>query len=202
MSSANVAEGSEASSGRYRPANSNDPGWNNAQPADGNKDHVKCNFCGTVFLKSIDGSAHIHDVKLIYKILKDVIEEVGEKNVIQICTDNTSNYVLAGDWIMAESKIYWMSLDWWINFGSEVSALQIFAKRVLGLTSAASPCKRIWSTIDNWSGGSILEVKSPPYKYLLKEFLGLLVRLLLVKGFGVPLTISRIKRGIVWSMIG
>ncbi|KAF6139779.1 hypothetical protein GIB67_024056 [Kingdonia uniflora] len=37
----------------------------------------------TVFLKSIDGSAHIHDAKLIYKILKDVIEEVEEKNVIQ-----------------------------------------------------------------------------------------------------------------------
>ncbi|KAF6147365.1 hypothetical protein GIB67_003263 [Kingdonia uniflora] len=51
----------------------------------------------TVFLKSIDGSAHIHDVELIYKMLKDVIKEVGEKNVIQICTDNASNYVLAGD---------------------------------------------------------------------------------------------------------
>ncbi|KAF6171638.1 hypothetical protein GIB67_042153 [Kingdonia uniflora] len=63
---------------------------------------------GTVFLKSIDGSARIHNAELIYKMLKDVIEEVGEKNVIQICTDNASNYVLAGDWIMAESKIYWM----------------------------------------------------------------------------------------------
>ncbi|KAF6147568.1 hypothetical protein GIB67_035325 [Kingdonia uniflora] len=41
---------------------------------------------GTVFLKSIDGSAHIHDAELIYKMLKDVIEEVGEKNVIQIHT--------------------------------------------------------------------------------------------------------------------
>ncbi|KAF6142530.1 hypothetical protein GIB67_039494 [Kingdonia uniflora] len=38
---------------------------------------------GTVFLKSIDGSTHIHDAELIYKMLKDVIEEVGEKNVIQ-----------------------------------------------------------------------------------------------------------------------
>ncbi|KAF6134583.1 hypothetical protein GIB67_022323 [Kingdonia uniflora] len=39
---------------------------------------------GTVFLKSIDGSAHIHDAELIYKMLKDVIEEVGKKNVIQV----------------------------------------------------------------------------------------------------------------------
>ncbi|KAF6163314.1 hypothetical protein GIB67_025178 [Kingdonia uniflora] len=222
-------EGSQGSTGRYRPTNSNDPGWDYGQPVDGNRDHVKCDFCGhvskggikrlkqhlvkalykgtmykdvrkcdkvpqdvvdvlrsfmegkqkiteekqskknemirnvnvygndddevkevmiqipkkrkwpmdafvapidvdfrprasnsnenkkalenihgTVFLKSIDGSAHIHDAELIYKMLKDVIEEVGEKNVIQICTDNASNYVLAGEWIMAESKIYWI----------------------------------------------------------------------------------------------
>ncbi|KAF6170734.1 hypothetical protein GIB67_015686 [Kingdonia uniflora] len=79
---------------------------------------------GTVFLKFIDGSAHIHDAELIYKMLKEVIEEVREKNVIQ------------------------------------------------------------------WSSGSLLEVKSPPCKDLLKEFLGLLVRLLLVKGFEVPLTMQ------------
>ncbi|KAF6141609.1 hypothetical protein GIB67_001161, partial [Kingdonia uniflora] len=48
MSSPNVAEGSEASTGQYRPANSIDPGWNYGQPGNGNKDHVKCNFCGYV----------------------------------------------------------------------------------------------------------------------------------------------------------
>ncbi|KAF6152638.1 hypothetical protein GIB67_008075 [Kingdonia uniflora] len=36
-----------------------------------------------------------------------------------------------------------------------------------------------------WSGGSLLEVKSPPCKDLQKEFLGLLARLLLGKGFGI-----------------
>ncbi|KAF6161262.1 hypothetical protein GIB67_009149 [Kingdonia uniflora] len=81
----------------------------------------------TVFLKSIDGSAHIHDAELIYKMLKDVIEEVGEKNVIQVSLE----YLL----------------EWWITFGSEVPALQRFAKRVIGITSAASPCERIWSTL-------------------------------------------------------
>ncbi|KAF6165221.1 hypothetical protein GIB67_030403 [Kingdonia uniflora] len=40
-------------------------------------------------------------------------------------------------------------VEWWITFGSEVPALQRFAKRVLGLTSAASLCERIWSTFDN-----------------------------------------------------
>ncbi|KAF6135752.1 hypothetical protein GIB67_028608 [Kingdonia uniflora] len=40
-------------------------------------------------------------------------------------------------------------VEWWITFGSEVPALQRFAKRVLRLTSAASPCEKIWSTFDN-----------------------------------------------------
>ncbi|KAL5728016.1 hypothetical protein ACHQM5_001144 [Ranunculus cassubicifolius] len=63
---------------------------------------------GTVFLKSIDGSEHVHDAKLIYDMLKEVIAMVGENNVIQVCTDNASNYKLAGDWLMEDSKIYWM----------------------------------------------------------------------------------------------
>ncbi|KAF6142055.1 hypothetical protein GIB67_000227 [Kingdonia uniflora] len=33
--------------------------------------------------KVYDGSTHIHDAELIYKMLKDVIEEVGEKNVFK-----------------------------------------------------------------------------------------------------------------------
>ncbi|KAF6151071.1 hypothetical protein GIB67_042406 [Kingdonia uniflora] len=39
-------------------------------------------------------------------------------------------------------------VEWWITFESEVPALQRFAKRV-GLTRAAFPCERIWSTFDN-----------------------------------------------------
>ncbi|KAF6148520.1 hypothetical protein GIB67_042479 [Kingdonia uniflora] len=51
------------------------------------------------------------------------------------------------------------SMEWWITFGSEVPALQRFVKRVLGLTSAVSPCERIYSTFDNihTKKGSCLE---------------------------------------------
>ena len=42
----------------------------------------------TIFLKSVDASDKIKDNKYIYGLLKDIIKEVGEANVVQIVTDN------------------------------------------------------------------------------------------------------------------
>lgn len=39
---------------------------------------------GTVFLKSIDASEHIHNVEYIVKKVNEVIAEVGEENVVQV----------------------------------------------------------------------------------------------------------------------
>ena len=49
----------------------------------------------TIFLKSVDASDKIKDNKYIYGLLKDVIKEVGEANVVQIVTDNGSVFVKA-----------------------------------------------------------------------------------------------------------
>ena len=46
-----------------------------------------------IFLKSVDASDNIKDNKYIYDLLKDVIKEVVEANVVQILTDNGSNVV-------------------------------------------------------------------------------------------------------------
>ena len=46
-----------------------------------------------IFLKSVDASDKIKDNKYIYGLLKDVIKEVGEANVVQIGTDNGSAFV-------------------------------------------------------------------------------------------------------------
>ncbi|PIA28020.1 hypothetical protein AQUCO_07300004v1 [Aquilegia coerulea] len=54
----------------------------------------------------------VHDATLTHQMLEDVIvNDVGEKNVIQVCMDNASNYKLAGKWLTEKevSKIYWMS---------------------------------------------------------------------------------------------
>ncbi|KAF6156494.1 hypothetical protein GIB67_011295 [Kingdonia uniflora] len=66
-------EGSQGSTGRYRPTNLNDPGWDYGQPVDGNRDHVKYDFCGHVSKGGIKRLKQ-HLVKASYKgtMYKDV----------------------------------------------------------------------------------------------------------------------------------
>ena len=63
----------------------------------------------TIFLKSVDASDKIKDNKYIYGLLKDVIKEVGEANVVQIVTDNRSTFVNAGKLLMKKYNLYWTS---------------------------------------------------------------------------------------------
>ncbi|KAK8553867.1 hypothetical protein V6N12_030848 [Hibiscus sabdariffa] len=51
---------------------------------------------GYVFIKSVDVSEIVKDVDLLYRLLDDMVEQVGEQNVIQVVTDNASNYVKVG----------------------------------------------------------------------------------------------------------
>ena len=61
----------------------------------------------TIFLKSVDASDKIKDNKYIYGLLKDVIKEVEEANVVQIVTDNGSAFVKAGKLLMKKYNLYW-----------------------------------------------------------------------------------------------
>ena len=54
----------------------------------------------TIFLKSIDASDNIKDNKYIYGLLKDVIKEVSEANVVQNAIDNGSAFVKARKLLM------------------------------------------------------------------------------------------------------
>ncbi|RVW28383.1 hypothetical protein CK203_109064 [Vitis vinifera] len=47
---------------------------------------------GTWFMKSIDASDTIKNGELMFKYLDKVVEEIGEKNVVQVIIDNASNY--------------------------------------------------------------------------------------------------------------
>jgi hypothetical protein len=51
---------------------------------------------GTMFVKSVDASAYMKTGQKVYELLDSFVEEVGESNVVQLVTDNGSNYVLAG----------------------------------------------------------------------------------------------------------
>ncbi|KAH1137373.1 hypothetical protein GYH30_027388 [Glycine max] len=49
---------------------------------------------GTMFLKSVDGFDFLKTTENIFEVLDAIVEDVGEENVVQVVTDNGSNYVL------------------------------------------------------------------------------------------------------------
>lgn len=62
---------------------------------------------GTIFLKSIDASAISKTDDKVFKMMDDIVKEVGE-NVVQIVMDNTANYKAAGEMLMEKRKmLYW-----------------------------------------------------------------------------------------------
>ncbi|XP_021854344.2 uncharacterized protein [Spinacia oleracea] len=63
---------------------------------------------GSFFIKSMDVSNVVKDADLLLHMLDDMVEEVGEQNVIQVVTDNASNYVKAGRLLEAKRQhLYW-----------------------------------------------------------------------------------------------
>lgn len=51
---------------------------------------------GSFFLKSLDVLEIKKDANTLLKILDDMVEDIGEENVVQVVTYNASNYVKAG----------------------------------------------------------------------------------------------------------
>ncbi|CAI8594946.1 unnamed protein product [Vicia faba] len=51
---------------------------------------------GTMFVRSVDASDYAKTGEKLAELLDTFIEEMGEKNVVQLITDNGSNYVAAG----------------------------------------------------------------------------------------------------------
>ncbi|XP_057444668.1 uncharacterized protein LOC130736914 [Lotus japonicus] len=50
---------------------------------------------GSMFVRSVDGSSYMKTGEKLFTLLDSLVEEIGEKNVVQVVTDNGSNYVLA-----------------------------------------------------------------------------------------------------------
>ena len=81
-------------------------GWTNG------KSRCLINFlvnspAGTWFMKSIDASDTIKNGELMFHYLDGVVEEIGEENVVQVITDNASNYVNAGMRLMEKRRRLW-----------------------------------------------------------------------------------------------
>ncbi|OMO65882.1 putative Zinc finger, BED-type [Corchorus capsularis] len=62
----------------------------------------------TVFLKSVDASHVFYSVDHLYELLKQVVEEVGVENVLQVITNCEQQYFLTGKMLMESfPSLYW-----------------------------------------------------------------------------------------------
>ncbi|KAL6534829.1 hypothetical protein OROGR_013504 [Orobanche gracilis] len=59
---------------------------------------------GTFFLGSVNASSESHDAPMLANLLHSKIKEIGEKNVVQLVTDNGANYKAAGE--LLETRIH------------------------------------------------------------------------------------------------
>ena len=48
---------------------------------------------GSVFIRLIDVSKVIKESNFLFKVLDNMVEEVGQENVVQVVTDNAFNYM-------------------------------------------------------------------------------------------------------------
>ncbi|XP_043697308.1 uncharacterized protein LOC122648118, partial [Telopea speciosissima] len=63
---------------------------------------------GTYFMGSVDASGMVQSAQMLFELLDSKIDEIGEDYVIQVVTDNASNYKLAGKMLMEKRrKLYW-----------------------------------------------------------------------------------------------
>ena len=61
-----------------------------------------------MFLRSVDASDKVNDANLLFQLLDEIIQAVGEDNVVQVITDNASSYVLAGKMLEFKYRtIFW-----------------------------------------------------------------------------------------------
>jgi hypothetical protein len=60
-----------------------------------------------MFLKSVDASDQVKDAHLLFRLLDEVVEEMGVQNVVKIITNNVSNYVVVGRMLEEKHRTIW-----------------------------------------------------------------------------------------------
>ncbi|XP_038972160.1 uncharacterized protein LOC120104679 [Phoenix dactylifera] len=62
----------------------------------------------TFFHKSVDASDKVHNASYILRLMEEVIDQIGEENIVQVVTDNGPQYKLAGQVLMERRpQIFW-----------------------------------------------------------------------------------------------
>jgi Protein of unknown function (DUF 659) len=64
---------------------------------------------GTIFMKSVDASGQIKNADYLFGLMDDMVEQIGEENIVQVVTDNEASYKAAGKKLMEKRKhLYWV----------------------------------------------------------------------------------------------
>jgi hypothetical protein len=64
---------------------------------------------GTVFWKSVDASGKVKNAEYLFKLIDDIVEQVGEDRVVQVVTDNAASYKAVGHMLMEKRPhLYWL----------------------------------------------------------------------------------------------
>jgi len=63
---------------------------------------------GAMFLKSIDAFSISKIVEKFFEMIDNIVEKVREDNVVQVLTDNATNYKVVGQMLMKKMKrLFW-----------------------------------------------------------------------------------------------
>ncbi|CAM8925350.1 unnamed protein product [Rhodiola kirilowii] len=69
---------------------------------------MACCESGPMFIKAVNCDGEVKDKEFIANLLREVIDEVGHQNVVQVITDNANNCKGAGEIIEGiYPHIYW-----------------------------------------------------------------------------------------------
>ncbi|XP_041995799.1 uncharacterized protein LOC121745919 [Salvia splendens] len=95
---------------------------------------------GSVFIKSVDACSFVKIGEKLFELLDSVMEEIGEENVVQVVTDNGSNYVAVGKMMEKRKHLYWTSctahcIDLMLEDIDKIPVIQRTIKRAISLVS-------------------------------------------------------------------
>ena len=115
-----------------------------------------------VFHKSIDSSGHDKDANYILGLMDAVVEEIGEKYVVQIITDNGSAYKKAGEMLMERRPhLYWTpcaahSLDLILHDFSKIETVQNVLEQAKRVTNFIYNHNRVLDIMRTFCSGELI----------------------------------------------
>lgn len=114
---------------------------------------------GTFFLESVNASHLTHDAPMLASLLVKKIEEISEDKVVQVVTDNGSNYKATGRLLMEKfPRLYWTPcaahcLDLMLEDIGKLTEFKRFIAKAKRVTTFIYRHERILDAMRNLTGG-------------------------------------------------